>query len=172
MCFPQILLAIGEKSCWLCCRELWCSVMCQWNPAVGGALLSASSKSCLPLVCRRSEGNDLNVWTGDLMPLFKHLPSSPWPLSPKPWKQADMANVIWELALQTFARCCHCRGFLQAQAELFWCKMLLLPILDQLLSYKNSKRNKNDWLHCRVKITSRPNPGHCFSNTFWQVERW
>lgn len=43
VCFPQNLFARGKKS-----RSLWL------QPAVGGAVLSASSKSCLPLVCRRT----------------------------------------------------------------------------------------------------------------------
>lgn len=79
-----------------------------------------------------SVGNYLNVWTGgDPILLFAAPLLFPRPLSPEPWKQLDLANVIWELALQAWQGAVTIMGFCRLRLSYFdVCKTLLLPIPD------------------------------------------
>lgn len=108
VCNSKEMLFLPQTGC--VAAQHWDSVICQWNPAAGGA----SSKSCLPLVWwgLHSVGNYPNVWT-EVTPscCSQHLSSSPCPLSPKPWKQEEMANVMCELAPQTWQGAVTIRGF-------------------------------------------------------------
>lgn len=143
VCNSKEMLFLPQTGC--VAAQHWDSVICQWNPAAGGA----SSKSCLPLVCVRSalsgelpkcldRGDPILLFTA---PLLFPLPSLPQALEARRDGKCD----VWACTAD-LARCCHHHGFLQAQAQYFGIRCCFC------LFWTNFSHTKNPETLSKIKI--------------------
>lgn len=153
VCNSKEMLFLPQTGC--VAAQHWDSVICQWNPAAGGASREIQLLEGLPAnpACPLSDEVctqwGITQMSGQRWPHPAVHSTSPLPpaLSP-PSLGSKKRWQMWCVSL-------HCRpgkvlspsGVSAGSGSVFWYKVLLLPILDQLFSYKkarNSKQNKND----------------------------